>query len=464
MGKGRPASTRRGVNSGKVAKFSRSGEGCQHFPFVLMLRDLGDESSCKDRKAFSAHSGPKGLSMIRSARRAALIIATTAALVACCAPLASAQPADGLYGRPVAQPYFDFPNWARWSDCRPGPLAWGYEVFPNYGPVDCPCDCVPSVACEEYFVAHRPSDWYATAEYAPLMADPEDVIIARVGPTGPIALETSELETEFNHGGKFTVGRRIRGCYRLEGTFLGNYDWEDVAVATNDDLNTEGGIGDLSTLLSDFSDPIVVGLDGASLVSIAVQHEMWSAEANLRYWMELPPGPFDVSILVGGRYMQINDQFNFLSVADLPLATGTINDVQVNTENELIGVQIGIQGAWLVTTRWWMDLDLKGGIYQNNASQETSFIVDTGPLDETITAVEQDRTAWVGDLSLTANWQMTPTLSFRVGYQALFVHGIALGAQNLEANVGVLPAGPTILDDRGEIVYHGPTIGLTWMR
>src|SRR5262245_55383578 len=85
-----------------------------------------------------------------------------------------------LYGRPVAQPCFDFPDWARWSHCRPGPLPWGYEVFPDYGPVD--GTCLPDgVACEVDFVAHRPRTWYASADFAPLMVDyGSDVTVARV--------------------------------------------------------------------------------------------------------------------------------------------------------------------------------------------------------------------------------------------------------------------------------------------
>ena len=50
---------------------------------------------------------------------------------------------------------------------------------------------------------------------------------------------------------------------------------------------------------------------------------MHSGEVNLRYWADMPPGPFDVSYLVGARYMRINEQYNF--VADIPVPD-TIND------------------------------------------------------------------------------------------------------------------------------------------
>ena len=114
-------------------------------------------------------------------------------------------PPLSLYGRPVAQPFFDFPTWARYSGCRPAPLAWGYDPFPNYGPCEGQAACYPSVACPGDFVAHRPSDWYATADFAPLMVDHLNGIpIARLGPTvanptrmGRVVLSTEDLEPEF---------------------------------------------------------------------------------------------------------------------------------------------------------------------------------------------------------------------------------------------------------------------------
>jgi hypothetical protein len=356
-----------------------------------------------------------------------------------------------LYGRPVAQPCFDFPNWARFSDCRPGPLPWGYDVFPDYGPVDCACDMPNSVACPGDFVAHRPSSWYASADFAPLTIDHLDSqVVATFGPAGPVALRTDSLRPEFDAGGKFTIGRRIFDCYRVEGTYLGSYDWQDEVLVT-DNINV-----DLSTFLTGFD------AENAQSVFLAMESSMHSGEVNLRYWADMPPGPFDVSYLVGARYMRINEQYNF--VADIP-GTDTINDALVNTENELWGVQIGIAFSVLKTTRWWIDFDMKGGIYNNNAAVTTSFIQSVGGVEtETGDTVNRDRTAWMGDFALVGNWQMTPSLTFRIGYQAIFINGLALGNDNLVNNSDLYGTNEARLDDRGELAYHGPTIGLMWIR
>jgi hypothetical protein len=343
-----------------------------------------------------------------------------------------------LYGRPVAQPFFDFPNWARWSDCRPEALAWGYEVFPDYGPID--CNCGPgSVACDVDFVAHRPSDWYACAEFAPLTLDYQtDLDIASLGLGGPGPLDTGEFRPEFDSGIKATVGRRIFDCYRLEGTYLGLYDWQDSVVVSYTD-----GTSDEMTFASSFQ----------------------SAEVNLRYWAAMPPGPFDVSYLVGGRYLRIHELFTFEGTTFDDQQVATDNILTVNTENDMVGVQIGIQGQCLKTTRWWFDFDLKGGIFTNDASVTTVLLATTNGADVTTGgAAGADRTVWMGDISLTWNWQMTPTCAFRIGYQAIFLNGLALAPNNAVANADLLTGSTARLDDSGELAYHGPTIGLVWLR
>src|SRR4029450_8656239 len=119
-------------------------------------------------------------------------------------------------------------------------------------------------------------------------------------------------------------------------------------------------------------------------------------------------------------------------------------------------------GPSLKTTRAWLDFDLKGGIYNNNASLDYSLNSFDNDEDKSFVGAA-DRTAFVGDISLVAHWQMTPWLVFNLGYQAIFVDGVALGLSNI-ANPpfldGIDNPPTTQFDDSGRIVFHGPTIGL----
>jgi hypothetical protein len=59
---------------------------------------------------------------------------------------------------------------------------------------------------------------------------------------------------------------------------------------------------------------------------------------------------------------------------------------------------------------------------------------------------------------------MTPNLVFNLGYQATFVQGVAIAYENLQTDNTLLRTGPGVLNDSGNLVYHGPVIGLMWVR
>ncbi|MFW6171684.1 MAG: hypothetical protein ACODAD_14435, partial [Planctomycetota bacterium] len=71
-----------------------------------------------------------------------------------------------------------------------------------------------------------------------------------------------------------------------------------------------------------------------------------------------------------------------------------------------------------------------------------------------------DRTSFVGDLSLQFNYQFGSYWTFYAGYNAMWVTGVALGADNFERDTSMLLLGPTDVDHGGQVLYHGPNIGL----
>lgn len=368
------------------------------------------------------------------------------------------QPPMSLYGRPVSSPYYDFPTWSRYSNCRPAPLTWGFEACPDYGTGDGSEHGYPTVNCPGDFVAHRPSGWYGSAEFAPTTIDFQNTQdIAALGTSGPIVLSTSDLRPGFDAGGRFTIGRRILGCYRLEGTYWGFFQWRDYAAVQ--DSSGAGGSGTLSTLLSGgFGNAAVAGLDNNSFVSIQQRTKMNSGELNLLYWIDMPPGPFDVSLLVGGRYLELKDQFNLVAINALQE-----NRLQASTLNPLWGIQVGLAGDWLVAPRMWVNFTIKGGIATNEASLTTTYArtdTSSSTTTTTILTADQNRTTFFGDLSLTANFQVTPWLAAKIGYQALFLDGLAVAPDQIPTNENLLITGPAQIDARSNAAIHGPVIGL----
>jgi len=360
---------------------------------------------------------------------ASMLLAATAATCG--------QASGQISGRPVAQPYFDYDWHARFDNCRWPPVYWGFDPFAVW---DDDCD-EETGECRTGFIAHRPNDWYVAADFIPLTYDPYyDVELARFGPTGPTALSTSDLDQEFDSGMRITIGRTIGSCYQLEASYQGSYSWAD-AVAVVDPAP-----GVLSSFLTGFT------AGAGTSASTSIFTAMQTAEFNARAWLDLPPGPFDVSVLLGVRHMNIDENFSFTFDGT------TDSDALVQTENELWGVQLGIDFKWLVHPRAYVDFDAKGAMCNNDlsASVRDGAAAPRFAFD--------DKTAFVGDLVLTLNWQIAPSWSIRAGYQAIFLTGLALGPDNMVANRDLLTAGPVQLDDRREAVFHGPVLGVMWAR
>jgi hypothetical protein len=435
---------------------------------VVMADHLSDESCFRgvaDRvggsMAIGNHPVLKTSQSLRTRAWRVVLLASLLGL-ALSAPLSGQStqpvwwPAMSLYGRPVAQPYFEFPNWARYSYCRPSPLIWDYDPFPNYGPCD-NAYSFKSINCPGNFVAHRANSWYGMADFAPTTVDFQNTrALAALGTSGDdVVLSTADLQPNFDAGTRVTIGRRIFDCYRLEGTYWGSFQWKDYDAAADD--TGPGGTGTLSSILSGgFGNAAVAALDNNSFVSAQSRTKMNNGEVNALYYIDMPPGGLDVSLLVGGRYLDIRDQFNFGSINPVQE-----NRLQVNTINEIWFIQAGLSTDWLIASRMWINGTLKGGLGSNHATLNNDYTTTTGGVATVnLSSDIRNRTSGLLDLSLVANFQMTPWLVGRIGYQALFLTGVAVATDNVQTNNILLTNGPAVVDARSNACFHGPIIGL----
>jgi hypothetical protein len=164
--------------------------------------------------------------------------------------------------------------------------------------------------------------------------------------------------------------------------------------------------------------------------------------------------------------MEIGEQFGYLSESIVPGPGLSSNEVSIRTNNEMIGFQIGLLSQFLVQPKHWVDFEMKGGIFQNRVSLDRTytFTDETGAATAYQGADELDRTSFVGELSLQWNYQFAPSWTLYLGYNAMWVTGLALGADNFENDVNVLTLGPTLMRHSGEMVYHGPNFGVVFSR
>jgi hypothetical protein len=309
-------------------------------------------------------------------------------------------------------------------------------------------------------------NWYARGEMLGLFRHNYDAFsFATLGPSGPVALSTADFRSEFRAGVRALIGKSLSDWYRIEFSYIGSYNWSDIAAVRNDDDNDQGGQGNLYSPFTNFGDPTgQVGLDYNRLASIRLRSRLDNGELNVRRRLLMRPGSYETSFLIGARFLEISENFDYQSLSSLPGPLDRTLDVGTDTSNEMIGLQIGLQGQFLVQPRMWVDCEIKGGIFQNQAGLRREFTVSEVDGDSaTINTGDQaDRTSFVGDISLQFNYHFAPAWTFTAGYNVIWVTGVALGANNFEDDISLLALGPAYIDHGGQLVYHGPSFGLVF--
>lgn len=172
----------------------------------------------------------------------------------------------------------------------------------------------------------------------------------------------------------------------------------------------------------------------------------------------------ETTVLLGVRYMTLDDRLTYQTQSNLP-AGGTVNTVNLTTNNEMYGVQIGFLSQFLVLPRTWVDVEGKGGIFSNDIQVRSSFTRTnnagalTGAFDGTDGG---DHSSFLGELQLHFNHQVSQHMTLRLGYSTFWLVDVALATQNFSNDINLTAAGPTQLQHRGDLLLHGPSLGLVF--
>jgi hypothetical protein len=294
------------------------------------------------------------------------------------------------------------------------------------------------------------------------------------------ALTSGDLDGGFEPGMRATMGVALGDWYRLEATYFGSYSWSDSATVRYD---ARDAIGNLLSPFSNFGDPEgvlsldpvpdgvfqgVEGLDFNDRASISWSSQLENYELNLRRRVDMPPNPHvagEISVLLGLRYMKLRESLDYYTESQLP-DEGTENTESVHVDNDLFGPQIGALAQFLVHNRAWFDLGLKGAILFDRAESSVAANVHPDPVPSVaMFSGEEDATSFLGDLSLKFNYQFAASGTVHVGYNAMWLAGVALASENFVSDIETLRKdGPGSVDHDGNVVFHGPSIGLTWAR
>jgi hypothetical protein len=289
--------------------------------------------------------------------------------------------------------------------------------------------------CYEYIIPPETPRWEFDAEFIAMMRDREDGdnIIFRVTDDEP-------LFSMNDFGFDFEAGYRLIGQFNLtpmagfEVIYHRNHDgWSDRVIT--DDLL-----------------PMRLELFGLEFISAADPFETFyetrfqSGEANFRRYL----GCGDTSIIAGFRWLEIDELFT-VGVQDSPV------QARVETQNRLLGFQLGAEARhWVNYGILRLDASLKGGIYQNLASNRASLNVLN--VDLLSAGTEDDLVTWVGESRVGFALPLSKNCFLRAGYELIHISGLAVAADQINS-ISVLPPQLDLSTD-GHAIYHGYFVGL----
>jgi hypothetical protein len=244
----------------------------------------------------------------------------------------------------------------------------------------------------------------------------------------------------------------------LEFTYYGLIQHHDSVQVTDPNNNLYSALSQFGTV------PYGGFLEdgGAAYMRQEISSTFDNYEGNYRRHWQGPDCRFQGSWLLGVRCFQYNEKFDFISV-------NTVNAAQlryhVNAVNTLVGAQTG-GDLWLcIIPGLRLGTEGKVGVYGNNASQHTALTATSLGVPYTETASSND-VAFVGDASVYLTYRISYQFNLKVGYNFLFVDGLALGAENFNAappNTFMMGSNRVAsLNDNGNVFYSGASVGFEY--
>jgi hypothetical protein len=178
---------------------------------------------------------------------------------------------------------------------------------------------------------------------------------------------------------------------------------------------------------------------------------------NGKWRRECQPGMY-FSYLYGLRFMQIEEAFGFHSESLIHGMFST-GDYEVATHNNMLGLQIGADMTFR-NCRWNWGVRSKLGPYVNFSDQVSNINVEAGSVSEFDRRLSESaiKMAFIGEMGFFANYKFRPNVMGRVGYDFMWVTGLALAPEQVQFTKYPINK----VNTNGTTFFQGISLGMEW--
>lgn len=217
----------------------------------------------------------------------------------------------------------------------------------------------------------------------------------------------------------------INGC---ELTFTGVAEWEQSGSVSNG----AGGIGTYLSTVSPFLPIDISAFTNSTSQSQSLEARYWSIEANRTMV------GYDVArCLCGIRYINYQETYNYQAEdANTPggLTPTVLGSLDSETNNHLIGGQVGIDLLYPICRRGYTDFRARAGVFANFADMDFDFRNNS----DTALFADHDTITVAGLVELAGGlrFQVTNCISIRAGGELWWLGGLATATDQFRNRIG----------------------------
>ena len=286
------------------------------------------------------------------------------------------------------------------------------------------------------------------------------------GIAGPTVIDTNDLAFDEEGSLLFDAAIQLQGGNVLEFGYHGLGNWatsKEIRASGSTNDNIPSGIpNNIYSVLSNFGTAPFGGFgetDAANLHRMEYSTSFDSVELSLRRRWTGPNCRYQGSFLMGARYFYLLEDFAYHTSSN----NGSM-DFAASTVNSMPGLQVG-GDLWVsVAPGLSVGVDGKFGVLYNATEANNVYTATSIPAPGLVTDDEDGRAAFMLDAKLLATWKLNANLTFRAGYQWLYLDGVALAADQFNPNPPfVSPQPPLTIYNSGDVLYQGFTATFEWM-
>lgn len=290
------------------------------------------------------------------------------------------------------------------------------------------CDGCCEGCCDDIGYCCTGPKWYGTIGAVILHRErPSRGSIVATNPGLAPIVSADAYDFDAQGGPEVALGRRLNDCWAIEGRYFGVDNTASTSLTSPGNFIGTGFTGPGGTLLT-----------GRYLTMLD------SAEINVRHQYS-----DRLDLLAGFRWIQLQDQ--------LHSTIGPVARAQYDYDNRLYGGQIGANlDVAPRCSRILANIEAKAGVFHNDVE---GGIYEFAPGPIGYFTGGETTTSFLGEIKLTAGYQLTKRVAVRAGYQLLWLEEVALASDAAVRSLQNPSLLRTASADAG-LFYHGATIGL----